>query len=165
MPLLKDGRLADDPWIEVGGDEALPDDGQLIVTLARWRESRDKLVKRNQPVGVRLRSDEFPDEIAGDLEHFAVIALEFPTFRDGRAYSHARKLRERLGYAGELRAVGNVLRDQWVFMRRCGFDAFEVRGGKEAEAAWQEAAGEIGVQYQPAADRRPGVLALRHRPA
>ncbi len=71
-------------------------------------------------------------------------------------------MRERLGYTGELRAVGNVLRDQWQFMLRCGFDAFEV-AAKDAEALWQAANDEIGVFYQPAADRRPGVLALRHR--
>lgn len=162
MPLLKDGRLVDDPWRTVPDAAELPSEGQVIVGLDHWRDNRENLVKRNVPLGIRLRSDEFPDEISEDLDRFAVIALEFPTFRDGRAYSHARRLRERLGFKGELRAVGNVLRDQWVFMLRCGFDAFEVED-EGAEAAWRSASGEIGVHYQPAADLRPGVVALRHR--
>jgi len=160
MPLLKDGRLADDPWLTVADDEELPLGRYVIVTLDRWRAQRDTLVGRNGPLGLRLRSDQRPDEVAADLHHFDVIALEFPTFRDGRAYSTARRLRERFGYRGELRAVGNVLRDQWAFMRRCGFDAFEVERA-DAERAWAESAGEIGVHYQPAADRRPAAMALR----
>jgi uncharacterized protein (DUF934 family) len=89
-----------------------------------------------------------------------VIALEFPKFGDGRAYSYARLLRERYGFRGELRAVGNVLRDQALFMLRCGFDAFEVTEGTPIEG-WREALGEISVVYQPTADGRPVAHGLR----
>lgn len=163
MPLLKEGRIVDDPWQNVADDAELPLGAHAIVSLERWRAQRDSLAGRNAPLGLRLRSDQRPDEVVPDLHHFGVIAVEFPTFRDGRAYSTARRLRERFGYAGELRAVGHVLRDQWAFMRRCGFDAFEVADA-DAVKAWAEAEREIGVHYQPAADRRPTAMRLRRAP-
>ncbi len=166
MPLIKDGGRADDPWVSLADDAEAPADGPVIVTLARWQADRDRLAGRNQPLGVRFKSDQSPASIADDLGRFAVIALEFPKFTDGRAYSYARLLRERYGYEGEVRAVGNVLRDQFLFMHRCGFDAFEVADG-EAAAGWQQALSEIGVVYQSTGDRRPPALALRQsrRPA
>ncbi len=164
MPLIKDGGLADDPWVTLADDAESPPEGPVIVTLARWRADRDRLAGRNQPLGVRLKSDQSPASIADDLDRFAVIALEFPKFTDGRAYSYARLLRERYGYEGEVRAVGNVLRDQFLFMHRCGFDAFEVADDKMADA-WLEAISEFDVFYQPAADDRTPVLALRHKRA
>jgi len=165
MPLIKDDRFAKDGWIALDDDDALPAGAPVIVTLERWRAERARLVGRNAPLGLRLRSDQAPAEIAGDLPHFALIELEFPKFTDGRAYSYARLLRERYGFAGELRAVGAVLRDQYGFMRRCGFDAFEVTTELDLDA-WRAALGEVSVAYQPAADRRPWIAALRHgRPA
>ena len=163
MPLLKDGRIADDPWLTVADDAPLPLGRYVIVTLDRWRAQRDALAGRNAPLGLRLGSGQRPDEVVPDLHHFDVVALEFPTFRDGRPYSTARRLRERFGYRGEIRAVGQVLRDQWAFMRRCGFDAFEVERA-DAERAWAESEREIGVHYQPAADRRPTAMRLRRAP-
>jgi uncharacterized protein (DUF934 family) len=118
------------------------------------------LAGRNAPLGIRLRADQPPAEIVVDLDRFQVIALEFPSFVDGRAYSYARLLRERHGYRGELRAVGNVLRDQALFMRRCGFDSFEVAEGTGI-AGWREALGEISVFYQPTEDGRPAAPHLR----
>lgn len=162
MPLLKGGRVVEDGWTTVEDSADLPSGEPVLVSLDRWKAEHERLRERNAPLGVRLKSDQFPDDIADDLGRFDVIALEFPTFKDGRAYSHARRLRERFGYAGELRAVGNVLRDQWAFMARCGFDAFEV-DGTDVEAAWAEAANEIGVAYQPATDRRPWAAAQRRK--
>ena len=95
------------------------------------------------------------------MKRFALIALEFAKFTDGRAYSYARLLRQRYGYEGELRAIGQVLRDQLLFMHRCGFDAFEVVK-PDAVAAWRAALAEISLFYQRAADARPTVLGLRH---
>ncbi|NIA70111.1 DUF934 domain-containing protein [Pelagibius litoralis] len=167
MPLLKDGQVVDDPWANLpepseaegqsAGETAI--DVDLIVTLEQWRNGREALLKRNGRLGLRLRSDQPPAEIVDDLEHFDLIALEFPKFSDGRAYSYARLLRERHGFKGELRAVGNILRDQLFFMLRCGFDSFEI-AGQDATTAWREAIAEMGVWYQPTGDGRlpSGVL-------
>lgn len=162
MPLLKGGRLADDPWISVGDGEPLPPSGAIIVTLPRWQGERETLIARGEDLGVRLAAADKPAAIAADLPRLALIALEFLTFRDGRAYSSARLLRERFGFKGELRAVGNVLRDQLLFMHRCGFDAFEIKDGAAVEA-WERAMGEITVFYQPTADGRASVIQLRQR--
>src|SRR3546814_6954056 len=96
----------------------------------------ERLRGHNGRLGLRLKSDQSPAGIAEDLGHFQLVALEFPRFGDGRAYSYARLLRERSGFKGELRAVGNVLRDQFLFMLRCGFDAFEV-ANENAVDAWR----------------------------
>ncbi len=162
MPLLKDGKLIDDPWSHIADEVAIPASGPVIVGLKRWREERESLIKRKDPVGVRLQSDHTAGDVADDLEHLGVVALAFPVFKDGRAYSNARRLRERHGYTGEIRAIGNVLRDQYLFMRRCGFDALEVKEG-ETEKDWQKATHAITVAYQPAADDRKTILQLRHR--
>ena len=162
MPLLRDGALVDDPWVTVDDGTQLPMDGPAIVSLERWQAHRDALLGRNAALGIRLKSDQSPALIAGDLDRFAVVALEFPVFRDGRAYSYARLLRERYGYRGEVRAVGEVLRDQFLFMLRCGFDALEVKD-ENAAGQWREAVSEISVVYQPAADSQTPVWALRHR--
>jgi uncharacterized protein (DUF934 family) len=161
MPLIKDDEIVTDPWTSLDDEAALPEGAPAIVGLDRWRSERETLARRNAPLGIRLRADQPPKEIAEDLDRFGVIALEFPSFGDGRAYSYARLLRERYGYRGELRAVGNVLRDQALFMRRCGFDAFEVADGTAA-AGWREALGEISVFYQPTEDGRPAAPTLRN---
>lgn len=160
MPLIKHGVTTEDPWLRLADDEALPAAGPVIVSLERWRLERDALAALAAPVGVRLASHQPAAEIAADLERLQLIALVFPTFRDGRPYSTARLLRERHGFKGELRAVGNVLRDQFLFMSRCGFDAFEVADDDEA-AAWKKAISEFSVWYQAAADGRVPATRLR----
>ena len=160
MPLIKDDRFTEDAWVAVDDEEALPEGAPAIVSLERWQAERVTLAGRNAPLGIRLRADQPPAQIAEDLDRFQVVALEFPSFGDGRAYSYARLLRERFGYRGELRAVGNVLRDQALFMRRCGFDSFEVAEGTGVDG-WREALGEISVFYQPTEDGRPAAPGLR----
>lgn len=161
MPLLKDGRVADDPWLALADDAPLPAAGPLIVSLQRWRSDREALVARGEPLGVRLASHEQASEIAADLPHVALVAVTFPTYRDGRGYTTARLLRQRHRFQGELRAVGNVLRDQFQFLHRCGFDALEV--AKDADVgAWQAAMSEMTVWYQPAADACVPAVRRRH---
>jgi len=158
MPLLKDGQIVADAWAALAEDAA--PEGDVIVGLERWQADRESLRAHNGRLGLRLKSDQSPAELADDLGRFDLIALEFPRFGDGRAYSYARLLRERHGFTGELRAVGNVLRDQLFFMVRCGFDSFEVADDK-AVAGWQEAMKEISVLYQPTGDGRQTAFALR----
>lgn len=161
MPLIKDGAWAEDPWTTAAAAEEIPAAGPVVVALELWRERRAELLRRNGGLGVRLKSDEGPEEIAEDLGRLDLVALEFPKFTDGRAFSAARLLRERYGFAGEVRAVGDVLSDQAGFLARCGFDAVEVPEGASL-AAWRRAAAAIGVYYQPATDGRPHVAVLRH---
>jgi uncharacterized protein (DUF934 family) len=160
MPLIKQGRLVADTWIAVGDDAALPVDGRVMVSLERFRAERETLLRRSAEIGVRLRSNQLAREIGNDAKRLALIAIEFPSFRDGRAYSTARLLRERYGFAGELRAVGDVLRDQFLFMHRCGFDAFEV-ANEAAVADWRKAMAEFTVFYQAANDGRLPARVLR----
>lgn len=157
-----------DAWARIGDDEPLPSGKPVIVPLARWIAERDSLSARNAPTGVWLRSDEQPDEILDDLAALPVIALDFPNMNDGRHFSTARLLRERHGFAGELRATGEVLRDQLFFMARCGFDSFELPNGKNPESAGR-AFDEFSTVYQPATDARTPIpalrIGLRHAPA
>lgn len=158
--LVKNDALVDDPFLDATGLETLPERGPLIVALEQWLAHREALLARGQPLGLRLRSDQSPEAIADDVECFEVIALEFPKFRDGRAYSYARLLRERYGYRKELRAVGDVLLEQLHFMMRVGFDAFEIKD-PDPLGAYRAAAADFSVWYQPVGDGRPTAMQLR----
>lgn len=162
MPLIKNESRVADPWVAVEAIEELPEQGPVVVPLDLWREHRESLLARGGALGVRLNSDQPPHEIVDDLPRLQLVALEFPKFTDGRAYSYARLLRERYRFDGELRAVGNVLRDQAHFMVRCGFDAFEVADEATVEA-WRDALRRISVVYQRASDNRAPVPWLRQR--
>lgn len=164
MPLIKLGQIVDDPWIKISGDETPPATGAILVPYALWEQQRETLLARNAPLGIALAGDQPPTLVEADLARFELIALEFPTFKDGRAYSHARLLRERYGFTGELRATGDILRDQFLFLHRCGFDAFEV-ATQDSAVAWETALSEISVTYQPGADdRTPASVLRRSRP-
>lgn len=159
--LIRNGSLSDDGFVYVGTQDDLPAGVDIIVSLDRWQADRDRLEQRAGRVGVRLRSDEPPELIAQDLGQIAVVALEFPAFRDGRAYSYARMLRDHYGYAGEIRAVGDVLLEQLHFMARVGFDAFELTSS-DPERDFEIAQADFSVWYQPAADERETAVELRH---
>jgi uncharacterized protein (DUF934 family) len=161
MALVKNGELVASSFVDASGAEAIPATGPVIVSLAQWQAHRDELLARGTPLGIRLHSDQPPELIAADLANFAVVALEFPKFRDGRAYSYARLLRERYGFKGELRAVGEVLLEQLFFMLRTGFDAFDIQSADPLED-YRTALADFSVWYQPAADGRPTAMQLRH---
>src|SRR5581483_9493376 len=107
----------------VSDDAALPEAGGAIVSLARFKKDRDTLLARNSTIGVQLKAGESPELLGADLERLSVVALDFPTHRDGRSFSGARMLRTRLGYKGQVRAVGNFIYDQINYQKRVGFDA------------------------------------------
>jgi uncharacterized protein (DUF934 family) len=159
MPLVKGGKIADDSFIHVADGAELPADGAILVTAARFLEAPDALLARKDKVGVIWPNNRDVDDLAPHLDRLGVVALVFPTFRDGRAYSQARLLRERFSYRGELRATGQVLRDQFVFMLRAGFDAFEVKKPADADA-FAQTVKRYSVFYQPTGDGR---LTALHR--
>ena len=160
MPLIREGRIVADSWRRVSDEEPLPRDVDPIVGLTRWKDERESLIALNRRLGLFLEAGESPDEVVGDLERLSLIALEFPKFNDGRAFSYARLLRERHGFTGELRAVGQVLRDQLFFMLRCGFDAFEV-GDEVSPEVWRKALREINHVFQATGDGRATAIRLR----
>ncbi|MEC9375558.1 MAG: DUF934 domain-containing protein [Pseudomonadota bacterium] len=162
MTLLKNGKIEKDSYVDCSGKEDVATAGQIIISYKQWVAYRDLLSKKNDRLGIKLLSHEKPDLIATDLEYFSLIALEFPSFADGRAYSYARLLRDHYGYSGELRAVGDVLLEQLHFMQRVGFDAFEVENDDALEA-WKTALSDLSVWYQTTGDGRSSVMQLRHK--
>jgi len=162
MALIKDNKIIEDAFVDVSGEESFEADGPVIVSLAQWQSMRASLLGRSTPLGIRLKSDESPELIAEDVDRFDVIALEFPAFRDGRAYSYARLLRERYGFEKELRAVGDVLMEQLHFMVRTGFDAFELTG-EDPLRDYRTVMEDFSVWYQPTGDGRLTARQLRHR--
>jgi uncharacterized protein (DUF934 family) len=155
--IIKDRQVIADTWqlLKPAADGSLfsvPTAGDVIVPLAFWLEQRDVLLSRAGGLGVWLDSHEDPAAIAGDLDRFTLVAVNFPTFGDGRGYSIARLLRERHGYKGELRAIGEVVRDHLFFMASCGFDSFLLRDDQDPEEALT-AFGDFSDAYQTSADR------------
>ena len=160
MPLVKGGKITDDTFVAVADDAALPEGGDVLVSAARFLRDPGSFAQRAGKTGVIWPNNRDVDDLVPHLERLAVVALAFPSFRDGRAYSQARILRERHAYRGELRATGQVLRDQFVFMLRAGFDAFEVRKQADAEA-FAQTVKRYSVFYQPTGDGR--ITALHRR--
>jgi uncharacterized protein (DUF934 family) len=150
----QDGAFRRDAWVRAADGEPLPD-APAILPKKRWLAERDTLAGRNAPLGLHLDAGERIDDIAADLAHFALIELSFPKFSDGRAFSTARLLREKHDYTGELRAVGNVLSDQIPFMRRVGFDAFEVSHTPTRRALEEGRIPEVTLHYQPTGSPEP----------
>jgi uncharacterized protein (DUF934 family) len=138
-----------DAWVKPGDGDAIPD-APVILSKQRWLAERGRLSGRNAPLGLQLEPGETLDDIAADLARFAVIALSFPKFADGRAFSTATLLRDKHRFAGELRAVGNVLSDQIPYMRRVGFDSFAVTHGPTRRALAEGRIAEVKLHYQPA---------------
>lgn len=164
MPLLKDGKVADDVWAYVEDRVELSPGGCISVSLGRFLSEHEILLHRNRSVGVRLQPSDDPHLLAPYLDQLHLIEVVFPRYTDGRGYSIAQLLRRRLGYAGELRATGHVLRDQLGFMVRAGFDAM-LMVRPDAEAAFEAALAEYTEFYQPAADTTETVFVKRHRGA
>ena len=159
MPLITVDGFREDLFVPLGDDAPLPD-GAVLVSLARFQKERDALIARNAPIGVRLKSDQSPEILGEDVHRLSLVALEFPKFRDGRAFSWARLLRTRLGFGGEVRAVGDFLYDQIAYQRRVGFDAWEVADGFTPDDL-HRALNEISNVYQPSADGRKTIRQLR----
>ena len=160
MQLVKAGRIVEDGFARVADDAPVPDRLPVIVSAARFLADADAFVRRVGPTGVVWPNNRKVAELAPHLDRLALVALVFPNFKDGRAFSQARLIRERYGFRGELRATGQVLRDQFLFLLRAGFDAFEVTKDADA-AAFAQAARRYSVFYQPTGDGRATALRAR----
>ena len=163
MPLVKDGIEIEDIWSYVSDDTAIEPDGCFTVSLSRYLNSTDNLRASNDCVGVRLTPDDDPTLLAAHLDKIGLIEISFPKYTDGRGYSQAQLLRRRFKYAGEIRAVGQVLRDQILYMHRSGFNAYETERADLSSVL--EALTEHSEYYQPAAVSSTTVFQRRHAKA
>lgn len=145
----------------VADNDPLPE-GPAIVSLARFQKERDHLLARGEKLGLRLEASESPELIGHDVHKLALILLHVPYFRDGRAFSWARLLRTRLGYKGEIRVTGHVLKDQVAFFARVGVDSFDLPR-PVTDTDIQAVRAEISEVYQPSVDGRETIWDLRAR--
>jgi len=139
-----------DPWRSLQSDEDIPEAGFVIIPLQRWLDERSDLIERTVPLGLLIAAGDDVETVSSDLSRFAVIAVDFPAFTDGRSYSSARIIRERHGYSGELRATGDVLLDQMALMRRVGIDAFDVSHVPTIDALQAGNSADVALHLQPA---------------
>lgn len=150
--LIKDGALTNDQWTllkEATGAEVLDviPGKNLLVPLNFWLENQEEIAQYTGGMSIWLESDQVIDPVKDGLEQFPIIALNFPVFSDGRSYSNARQIRSELGYSGELRAIGDVLRDQIYYMSQCGFNSFSLRHDQDPELCIQ-AFNDFTTSYQ-----------------
>ena len=157
--IIVNGAIVTDHWITVhptaDGQIEVPAEGDILVSLETWQAHKDALQSHQGRTGLLLNGDAELEDFADDLEQFDLVAINFPKFADGRGYSLARLVRERAGFSGELRAVGDVLRDQLFYLHRCGFNAFVIREDRDVEDALN-AFKDFTVTYQADVhDERP----------
>ena len=156
MKIIKNKSVVEDDWnvlhlIESDTAEAVAvPAGKIIVPLKVWLAQSNSLQHRSD-VGVWFASDERAEDLQADVSKLSVIAIDFPKFADGRGYSIAYHLRVRFGYRGELRAIGDVLRDQLFYMQRVGFDAFAIRADKDIQEAVKSLS-DFSLSYQASVD-------------
>ncbi|MEX1665869.1 DUF934 domain-containing protein [Zhongshania arctica] len=149
--IIKDQKICANEWQVWRDTEELPKTGGYIVPLSLWQNNKDSL-KALGNIAVFLANDESPKALAAEIQDFDVIAVDFPKFADGRGFSYGRELREQLGYQGELRAIGDFIRDQLYFLSRCGFNSFALENNdlEESLASFQD----FSESYQPSIDQR-----------
>lgn len=158
--LIRGGAITTDDWQLLADDAELPAGGKFIIDLARWQALAASAEAPQAELGLRLGNDLDVESLWPEIGHAKLIALEFPGAADGRAYSQARILRNRLGYRGEIRAVGAVIGDQLFEMSRCGFSAMELREDQDPETCLRLLQG-FSASYQAAADQRRSVRRQR----
>lgn len=151
MPkIIKDGSVVEDSWTVWRDDEALPQQGQVIVPVSLWQSQREALQTLGE-IAVFLASDETPKLIADSLDALPMVAIDFPKFADGRGFSYARELREQHRFEGEIRAIGDFMRDQLFYLQRCGVNSFAL-DNDDLEAALASLK-DFDECYQPSVDQ------------
>lgn len=152
MTLWKDGAFIADEWTAIADGDEVPTDRPALVSLERWRTERETLAGRNAPIGIVIPPDAVWDDIVPDLPRFPVVAVSFPKMMDGRGFSIARLLRDRDGYAGEIRAVGDFTIDMMPLMRRVGITTFDVASDNVKKGLERGVWPEVKNYYQPVED-------------
>lgn len=160
MTLLRFRDVPEHNWLWLDDDQPAQAGANMVVSLNRLESGADALFEAAGALGVKLASDEQAERLAPHVDRLAMVALDFPTFKDGRSYSNARILRDHFGFQGELRAVGDVLADQLRFMMRCGFDSATLAGRVSPDAA-QRALARYTAVYQAASDEAAPAHRLR----
>lgn len=145
MQLIKNKQLIQDNWVYIVDETPVKAD-YIIVSLARWRQERDELSKVKH-LGLRIESDIKLEDIADDFSHFQLIELYIPVFTDGRAFTHARLLRSRYGFSGDIRASGDFMRDQVFYLSRVGISSFELNDHENVQEVIQSI-DDFSVNYQ-----------------
>ena len=148
MAIFKGDGFVPDDWRNLAQAEDLPLEGKVVLTLPQWQAIRAQAI-RNIPLGLLVEPGQDLQVIAPDLSRFALIAVAFPKFTDGRGYSQACQLRGTYGFTGELRATGEVLFDQLQFLARCGFDSFEIKDAATIRLLEAGRRPRFGIFYQP----------------
>lgn len=147
MQIIKDQQIINDALTYIADDEALPAQGDISVSLQRWKEDQDSLLSRPSKVGVRLTASDEVSELAQSLNKLKIVELDFAVYTDGRAFSQARLLRQRYHYQGEIRAVGNFMVDQVHYLWRVGVNAFQLNKAEQLPLAL-ELLKDFSVTYQ-----------------
>ncbi len=147
MQIIKDRQLVENNWQFIADDQSLPTTGNITVSLKRWQEEQAELKAHQGEIGLRISSTDTTDSI-NDLDQLALIELDFPVFTDGRLFSHARLLRSKYGFKGEIRARGQFLADQVFYLSRIGVNAFELESKLIPTAL--AALDDFSVSYQTA---------------
>ena len=153
MPFIKDGQITEDRFHVLSDGDAPDSESSILVPASRFLADPESFLTRNAPTGLLWPNDRRVSDLAPHLHRLSVVVLTFPTFRDGRAYSQARQLREQYQYGGELRASGEILRDQFLFLIRAGFNSLDVKKPSDADA-WAQTVSRYTVFYQPTGDSR-----------
>ncbi len=161
MPLIKNNQIAENIWTYIPDDEPLGTESHIVLDLERFLSERQQQDISNRALAVRLAPADDPERLRPYLDELDLIEVDFPKYADGRGFSHAQLLRRRYGYRGELRAVGEVLRDQILYMHRSGFDTFSTTRADLSDV--MAALDEFSLSYQKAADIREAVFGIRQK--
>lgn len=148
MQIIKDKKIIEDNWQFLADDQEIPQTGDITVSASRWLNDKDALIQRDGQTGIRIRSTDALEDIAGDLAGMPLVELDIAMFGDGRSFSQAWLMRNRYYYRGEIRAVGSYLIDQIFYLHRTGVDAFLLDESRNPEVALA-ALRDFSVTYQP----------------
>lgn len=150
MKIIKDKQIIEDSWTHIADSDEITN-GDITVSLSRWKKEKADLSNHQGDIGIRISPADSVEDIATDLKNVKLVAVEFPAFTDGRAFSHARLLRSRYGFDGEIRAIGNYIPDQVFYLTRVGVNAFQLENPEELKLALSTM-DDFTVKYQVSTD-------------